>query len=325
MRPLVSVILPIYNDQSRVRRCLKSLLTQSYNEIEYIIVDDGCTDDSYKIICGVFDQYPNRKKNCVLLRHATNQGSYAARLTGMNVATGDYIIQVDSDDYASPQYIEYMVDRAQSDEADIVLCGYTAIKSQREFRVILDNSQSPEELFCNIITGQVHAGLWNKLMKRSIVSSFVLRPGVVRSMYDDKVISMQAAYYAKKLSFIDTPLYSYTIRNSRSITDTTKYVLIPDNSFISFAESFYDSVPVSNDMRAALDTFAVGVCGKSLLYGSKAEREFTSKYLMKFKLGDILSHPTIPFYYKLALALERYGLSFAPSIMRMCTNLFIKR
>ena len=122
------------------------MLTQSYNEIEYIIVDDGCTDDSYKIICGVFDQYPNRKKNCVLLRHATNQGSYAARLTGMNVATGDYIIQVDSDDYASPQYIEYMVDRAQSDEADIVLCGYTAIKSQREFRVILDNSQSPEEL-----------------------------------------------------------------------------------------------------------------------------------------------------------------------------------
>lgn len=325
MKPLVSVILPVFNDEARVGRCVQSLLDQSYNKIEYIIVDDGCTDDSYEVICRVIDSYPNRKNNCIILRHAQNRGSYAARLTGLSAATGVYIIQVDSDDYASPNFIEHLVQTALRDDADIVICDYVAIKSNYVEHVAIASPQSPEQLMCNIITGDIHAGLWNKLMRMDLISSFDLRPGIVRSMYDDKVISMQAAYFSKRISFVGEPLYEYTVRNSNSITDSEKYNIGPDNAFVHFAEEFFAHVPVTDAMILALNKYGMGIRGKALLYGNKEELAFSYKYVETSNLSTIFSLSTIPIHYKIALACEHLGMPHVLNAIRWCIGRFLIR
>lgn len=116
---LVSVIVPVYNVETYLKRCITSLLAQSYTNTEIILVDDGSTDASGKIC----DHYAASHPSLICL-HQTNQGQSCARNAGMRIAHGDYYMFVDSDDYIEPDMIAAMVAESESRDADIVVCGY---------------------------------------------------------------------------------------------------------------------------------------------------------------------------------------------------------
>lgn len=116
---LVSVIVPVYNVETYLKRCITSLLAQSYANTEIILVDDGSTDASGKIC----DHYAASHPSLICL-HQTNQGQSCARNAGMRIAHGDYYMFVDSDDYIEPDMIAAMVAESESRDADIVVCGY---------------------------------------------------------------------------------------------------------------------------------------------------------------------------------------------------------
>ena len=122
MRPLISIIVPVYNTEAYLAKCLDSLLAQSYNNIEIMVVDDGSTDGSREI-CDAYKEKDIRVK----VIHKTNGGLSSARNAGLFKATGDYISFVDSDDYVAKTYIEDLLQLIKDNAADISICGILAV------------------------------------------------------------------------------------------------------------------------------------------------------------------------------------------------------
>ena len=114
----LSIIVPVYNVEKYLEDCVESLLNQTYQNYEIILVDDGSTDTSGQIC----DEYSGDSRIHVI--HKANEGAGAARNTGIEIATGDYITFIDSDDYIAGCYLERMVQTAEQTGSDIVQCGY---------------------------------------------------------------------------------------------------------------------------------------------------------------------------------------------------------
>ena len=115
----ISIIIPVYNVETYIHKCIGSVLAQTYRNIEVILVDDGSPDNS-GIIC---DEYAKKDKRVIVI-HKKNGGLSDARNAGIDAATGDYIVFVDSDDYIAPDMIEKLYETQKRNNADITVCGY---------------------------------------------------------------------------------------------------------------------------------------------------------------------------------------------------------
>ena len=113
----ISVIVPVYKAEKFLSNCIKSILNQTYHDLEVILVDDGSPDSSGQIC----EEYA-KKDNRIKVIHQKNAGVAAARNVGLDLATGDYITFVDSDDYIRPQMYEKMLKCAQNNHCDLVMC-----------------------------------------------------------------------------------------------------------------------------------------------------------------------------------------------------------
>ena len=120
----VSVIIPVYNVERYIERCVRSLFEQTLIDMEYIFVDDCSPDNSINILESVLEEYPNRKSQVKIIRHLENKGLPIARKTGIDNSTGDYIIQCDSDDWVDKDMYKAMYNMAVNTHSDVVVCGY---------------------------------------------------------------------------------------------------------------------------------------------------------------------------------------------------------
>lgn len=126
----VSVIVPVYNCEKYIERCIKSILAQTYSEYELILIDDGSTDNSAEIC----DRYAEVDA-CIQVIHQSNSGVSAARNNGVQKATGEYVTFVDSDDWITPDYLETMVTACMDHDAQVVICGYVTARSENDVAV----------------------------------------------------------------------------------------------------------------------------------------------------------------------------------------------
>ena len=118
--PLISLIVPVFNVEKYLKRCLDSLISQSYKNIEIILIDDGSTDESGKIC----DRYAKEHSNIIKVLHQENQGLSMARNAGLDIAIGEYIGFVDSDDYVEPKMFERLYNNLLESNADISVCSF---------------------------------------------------------------------------------------------------------------------------------------------------------------------------------------------------------
>lgn len=126
MTSKVSIIVPVYNTEKYLDKCLKSLVSQSYRNIEIIIVNDGSTDGSLEII----NQYTSMYGEYIVAIDQENQGLSGARNTGIKCATGKYMAFIDSDDYVDKNYIMHLVEVAERENAEMVICGYQMVDEE---------------------------------------------------------------------------------------------------------------------------------------------------------------------------------------------------
>lgn len=124
----VSIIIPVYNVERYIERCLESVFNQTFKNSEVIIVNDGSTDKSMDIV-------KHYKEKCLIINQE-NSGLSSARNKGLEYATGDFILFIDSDDYIHPSMVKDMYDVIVSTQSDIVICGYQSVKENEE---IIDN------------------------------------------------------------------------------------------------------------------------------------------------------------------------------------------
>ncbi|MEK6518581.1 glycosyltransferase family 2 protein [Bacillus thuringiensis] len=184
---LVSIIVPAYNVDKFIEKCLSSILEQTYINIEVIVVDDGSTDKTGQLIDNISQQ-----DSRVSVIHKKNAGVSAARNSGIEISTGDYLVFVDADDYIAQDYVEYMLSLIENTGSEFCLskCCYTKSgEKQTEDEYI--EKLKPEDATALLLSPDVIVGCWNKIFKRSFV-------------VDNNLKFSTTLFYGEGLSFITT-------------------------------------------------------------------------------------------------------------------------
>lgn len=201
LEPLISVIIPVYNVEKFIERCLKSILKQDYQNIEIIAVDDGSTDNSGKV-CDMIASEDNRVK----VLHISNGGAGQARNIGIEQANGDFIMFMDSDDYLLEGCLTRMLLLAIEKELDMVQCSYVKgyeESCEKKIEIGEELILTTNEAFR---TRKINICVWAKLCKKEIVKDLRYPP---KSLFDDEFFTYKMIYAAKRIGFIDEPYYYY--------------------------------------------------------------------------------------------------------------------
>ena len=211
MKIKVSVIVPVYNVEKFIDKCLNSLVNQTLKEIEIIVVNDGSPDNSQKIIDKYVKKYPDKVKSFI----KENGGQGSARNYGLKQANGDYIGYVDSDDYVELEMYEKLYNKAISDNLDIAICGnYNVSEDYKNKKVDLEFIKF-EDNKINALFGK--KAVWNKIYKKSIVEKLEFRSKV---WYEDFDFSIKAICSAKKIGYVNEPLYDYLLREGSTMNNS---------------------------------------------------------------------------------------------------------
>ncbi|NDP19856.1 MAG: glycosyltransferase family 2 protein [Paludibacter sp.] len=221
MTPKVSILVPIYNVSSYIKRCAISLFEQTLEDIEYIFIDDASPDDSINILEQLIEKYPNRKNQVKIIRHAKNRGLAATRNTAINASSGEYIAVIDSDDYIELNMIEKLYKKAITENADIVVSDYYMEYQHTTVKKYDYVSEVKEENFKNIIIyDKTCTMLWNKLVIRSLYERADCRVPENLNYYEDRYVMTRLYYFASKIVKINEAFYHYTQYNIHAITKT---------------------------------------------------------------------------------------------------------
>lgn len=230
MNDLISVIVPAYNIDKYIERCIKSILNQTYSNIEVIIVDDGSTDNTRSII----DEYALKDQRIIPI-HKDNDGVSSARMEGIHRASGEWIGFVDGDDIIETNMYEVLINNAIKYNADISHCGYQMVfpdghvlKFHGTGKTIKANTE--EGLYNLLKADYVEPALVNKLYKKSLFNDIVNS-----SLWDDSIkhnedLLMNYILFKKssKSYFIDLTLYSYMLRKNSASTSLPSLKSIND-------------------------------------------------------------------------------------------------
>lgn len=169
MADLISVIIPAYNVEKYISKCIESVIGQSHKDLELIIVDDGSTDGTGNII----DEYALRDAR-VRVIHKDNAGVAEARNTALDAVSGSMIAFADADDYMEPDMLKHLYDQMTRNKADMVSCGYyeeysgrTELKRMGEGTAILNKNEAYEDFFK--MSGRIGSGCWNKLIRSEVL------------------------------------------------------------------------------------------------------------------------------------------------------------
>lgn len=213
----VSVIIPIYKVEKFIERCVRSLMEQTLQEVEYIFVDDATPDKSIEILEGCLALYPNRKT--VILNHTQNQGLPAARNTGLQVATGKYIFHCDSDDYVEHDMLEKLYQQAEETDADIVWCDWFLTFAENERYMKQPSFETPMEALKAMLSGGMKYNVWNKLVRRSLYTDNDIQFPADYGMGEDMTMMMLFAH-AQKVAYVPQAFYHYVKLNTGAFSQT---------------------------------------------------------------------------------------------------------
>lgn len=216
MNELVSVIIPVYNPGTALRKCLDSVMTQTYGNIEIIVINDGSTDGSHSIC----SEYASKDRRIKYISQP-NAGVSAARNRGIDSSSGEYICFVDSDDYLEADYVKSMADAIRKSRADIVIQGLNQFRSgvlvdKKEFESsILPVSGLDDAQFDKIF---YYCGPYCKLFKASVIKDRNIRFPVDISYGEDAVFYHAYLSHCKVVEFISDCAYNYIVDNQGALS-----------------------------------------------------------------------------------------------------------
>lgn len=248
MNPKVSIIVPVYNMEKYLKRCINSILAQEFTDFELILSDDGSTDSSTEI-CEKYVKEDSRVK----LIHGTNKGVSHARNSALDIAKGEYIQFVDSDDWVAPNATGLLVHTAERNQCDLIIsdfyrvCGErlapkgdideTGIITREEFAGYM--MENPADFYYGV--------LWNKLYRRDIIEEFKMRMDETISWCEDFMFNLDYIYHAKRFMALQVPIYYYVKRKGSlagqcgNFTKTLKMKLNVFEDYNKFYKNIMDT------------------------------------------------------------------------------------
>ena len=219
--PKVSVIIPVFRVEKYIERCVRCLFNQTLDNIEFIFVDDCTPDKSIEIISQLLEEYKLYivEKNWTIRieRMSTNSGQAAVRQHGIQLATGEYSIHCDSDDWVQHDMYRAMYEKAVSDDVDVVVCDYNIHDGNDTLQVVKGcHSIGIVKFRESTLLKKDSWALWNKLFNRRVFTKEIQYP--ICNMGEDMVICIQLLFNCRNMSYIQNALYFY-FNNNSSITN----------------------------------------------------------------------------------------------------------
>lgn len=212
--PDISIIVPIYKAETYLCRCIDSILSQTFNSFEVLLVDDGSPDNSGKIC----DEYAASDPR-VRVFHKENGGVSSARQFGLDHALGVYTIHVDPDDWIECRMLEDLYTTAIESDADMVICDYYE-NSAQTMRYVFQNSccADANTLLRRILIGDLHGALWNKLIRRSCYSYYNVHFPTDITLWEDRYVCCSLLRHDINVVYVNKAYYHYDIyTNNESI------------------------------------------------------------------------------------------------------------
>lgn len=219
MSELISIIVPVFNTEKYLDKCIQSILGQTYSNIELLLIDDGSTDSS-GAIC---DKYVTQDSR-VRVFHKPNEGVSIARNWGLDNAKGEWITFVDSDDWIDTDMYEKMYNAVMQNKADMVSCDL--LMEHKDYSRIFsyNNKYDDHQLMydCLVPISVEYFAMCNKLVSREVYDRGGIRASIGPNMWEDVELMTKIRYFSKSSCVINKPFYHYNRMNESSITSTLK-------------------------------------------------------------------------------------------------------
>lgn len=297
MKKKISLIIPVYNTASYLRKCLNSICNQTYKNIEIICIDDGSFDGSEKIV----DEF-SKKDSRIIVVHKQNQGESNARNTGLKLCSGDYVGFVDCDDWIEPQMYERLIQTLEDNDVDMVVAGYyidndnDSKRVLNELKIIKENfgrHQLLEYVYKRDCYRSFTGYIWGKIYKKEILynkqNELILFDESFK-MGGDIYYFSNIALNAKKISYIDEAYYHYYQRSNSTYHSRDEKVWIDLLSAYICVLRNFEKENIEEDILILVKRFLVYRAGllarqsfenkniKTLLYCQEIMRSYSKEY-----------------------------------------------
>lgn len=316
MMPTISVIVPVYKVEPYLRQCVDSILGQTFRNFELILVDDG-SPDGCPAICDEYAQHDSR----VRVIHKENGGLSSARNAGLDVARGEYIAFVDSDDWIDPNYLEHLLFALQSDHADMAMCSVEKFwdNPQRIEQYLLSRELLSHDSAISLMT----MGIWyhmiacNKLYRKPLFSDIRFPVGY---LHEDEAVIHRILAKCQLVAIVKEPVYHYRqnansiMHQSFQIQKSDKLSALSDRIVLAFHKKWSEvfSVTSSKYVMMFFDMyFCFPKADDNIIYFLRMEDS------LKKALPYILRSPSVSLRHKIYLTVIRINPQVYLTIKKM--------
>ncbi|HOO29157.1 MAG TPA: glycosyltransferase, partial [Lachnospiraceae bacterium] len=256
----VSLIIPIYNAETYLRRCLNSAMEQTYRNMEILLVNDGSTDSSLEI-CKEYEKMDNRFR----IINKENTGVSDTRNLAITFAKGKYLQFLDSDDWLTPDATETFVYFAEKYDCDMVIADFYRVDGAvfTEKQHIRERGLLTREQFAEYMMEEpadfYYGVLWNKLFKRNIIIHYTLKMDEALSWCEDFLFNLSYIRHAERFTAIQTPIYYYMKRKGSLVSTTPKKGSIVKFKFqlLEYYKNLYQSMGLYEENKMRINSFVV--------------------------------------------------------------------
>ncbi len=320
MIPSVSIITSVYNVERFFEKCLRSLFGQTFESVEFVFVNDYTPDNSMVVLDKVLNDYPQRKAQVKIVNHERNRGVASAKNTGLEAATGEYVIMIDSDDWVEPDMLEKMVAKAKENDADIVVADYYLTYAQGERRVEQSLHRDGREDIKALFMAELHGSNGNKLVRRSLYTGNGIAFFEGLNMWEDLVTSVQLFFFAGKIAHIPQAFLHYVQTNSGSYTrQVSEQSLQNMITALELIELFLKRHSVYDEYEESLCYLKLTAKLNLLVYGKRSlQKQRNSLY--PETSGIIMKQGRISMLWRVALTFASRGMLPVFNIMAYAGN-----
>jgi glycosyltransferase involved in cell wall biosynthesis len=256
MQKQLSILVPAYNVENTLEKCIVSLEKQDIpaDSYEVVIVNDGSTDNTLALANGLAEQYPN-----IRIISQENKKLSGARKTGVENASGEYLLFIDSDDYLRANCLSYLLDKMRTSQLDILAFDFEAVDMTGKSLPQKIRPQKPGPILSGtdfLFSKYMTNALWSNVFRRELFENkeIVLQEGINKA--EDKLVTYQVFYYARKVQYIPNRLYYY-VSNPQSICNTMSIhsfldLLYVTRSLVLFAEQKVEQPDIQRKYLAHL-------------------------------------------------------------------------
>lgn len=318
---LISIIVPVYNVESFLARCVKSIQAQTYANFELILIDDGSTDTSGKI-CDGFASRDHR----IRVMHKENSGPSIARNSGIDIARGEYILFVDSDDFIGPSHIENLMKAASEAGLDpcLTVTGLTEISIHDSLSICESVTQykttslNQDDALCELVSlnGRFASQPCGKLFPRKLFDQLRFPAG---KYYEDQFVIYKVFLNSETIIYEDSNDYYYVIDRGQSTTNSSKVYRL---DFLEAIRSMKDDPDLSHEpVRTAVYTRYIvalaDACMIAAKYGTAEQFQAIYAELRAKSDSNKFKDLNIPLKAQLVLVLSRLGMKLFYRVARV--------